>query len=412
MNVNKERIIQRIEKIAGFNSGEENGISRFSYGKDDAAARNWLIQTCTDLALSVTTDPVGNIRARYEGEDPSLAPVFIGSHIDSVRNGGEYDGIVGVVGALEVLSVMREENYHPKRPIELIVFAEEEGSNFGTTMVGSKALIGKLSVKDMEELCTDDGRKCIEVLKCFGLEPEKIKDYVLKPGDVAAMLELHIEQGIVLEREKKKLGVVKAIAGMSTIEVTVEGEANHAGATPMYMRSDPMAAAAVLISEIEDIAAHQMLKSTVATVGSISCKPDMPNVIPGEVSFTIDIRDIDDGAIQTTITKITECAQKLSERRGVKFTFNTIGDSTPVALSSRIIGVVRDAVESCTDSWMEMNSGAVHDAAMMAEITDVGMIFVPSVAGKSHNKEEYTSPEDIALGGQALLLAATELCKQ
>jgi len=410
LNVNKERIMQRIDDFARFNDNDDGGISRFSYGNADAKARVWLMQICEELQLQVTVDPVGNIRAHYEGRDASLTPVFIGSHIDSVRNGGKYDGVVGVVGAIEVLSVMRENNCLPRRSVELIIFAEEEGSNFGTTMVGSKALIGKLSVTDLEHLHTENGKKCTEVLEEAGFELGKMGDYILKPGDIDAMIELHIEQGIVLEREKKHLGVVQAIAGMATIEVTVCGTSNHAGSTPMHLRNDPMSAAAILIENIEDTAVNHILESTVATVGSIACKPNMPNVIPGEVSFTIDIRDIDQDAIQETIKRITDCAEKISLEREVTIQFRTIGSSLPIRLSPRIMDIVKRAVSSCSDSWMEMNSGAVHDAAMMASVTDVGMIFVPSVRGKSHNPEEYTSSSDIVLGCQALLLAVTELC--
>jgi len=402
--------MQRIDDFARFNDNDDGGISRFSYGNADAKARAWLMQICEELQLQVTVDPVGNIRAHYEGRDASLTPVFIGSHIDSVRNGGKYDGVVGVVGAIEVLSVMRENNCLPRRSVELIIFAEEEGSNFGTTMVGSKALIGKLSVTDLEHLHTENGKKCTEVLEEAGFELGKMGDYILKPGDIDAMIELHIEQGIVLEREKKHLGVVQAIAGMATIEVTVCGTSNHAGSTPMHLRNDPMSAAAILIENIEDTAVNHILESTVATVGSIACKPNMPNVIPGEVSFTIDIRDIDQDAIQKTIRRITDCAEKISLEREVTIQFRTIGSSLPIRLSPRIMDIVKRAVSSCSDSWMEMNSGAVHDAAMMASVTDVGMIFVPSVRGKSHNPEEYTSSSDIVLGCQALLLAVTELC--
>ena len=411
MNVNETRIMERIEAFSKFNENPEFGISRFSYGKEDAEARKWLQQVCKELNLCISVDPVGNIRARYEGKDPNLAPIMIGSHMDSVRNGGKYDGIVGVVGALEVLSVMRDYEYQPKRSIELIVFAEEEGSNFGTTMVGSKALTGKLSLEEMEVLHTENGENAIEVLEKFGLHPADMDAYILKSTDVDAMLELHIEQGIVLEREKKRLGVVQAIAGMTTLEVTISGESNHAGATPMNMRSDPMSAAAILMAKIEDVAAHQVLESTVATVGSISCKPNMPNVIPGEVVFTVDIRDIDADAIQDTIQKIEKYAENISEERGVQIAFRTIGTSLPIALSPRIKAVIEKAVAKCSDSWMKMNSGAVHDAAMMASVTDVGMIFVPSVRGKSHNKEEYTEASDITLGCQALLLSVCSLCE-
>lgn len=409
MKVRSERIIQRIETFAGFNNSTA-GVSRFSYSKEDAAARKWLLGICNALNLSTCVDSVGNIRARYEGTDPSLAPILIGSHMDSVRCGGKYDGIVGVVGALEVLSVMREHNYQPNRSVELIVFAEEEGSNFGTTMVGSKALIGKLTLDNMAQLHTDDGRNCIQVMEDFGLHPQNIEHDILRPGDVEAMLELHIEQAIVLERMHKRLGVVKAIAGMTTLEVSIHGESNHAGATPMNLRHDPMCAAAALIAETEDIAAHQVLDSTVTTIGTFNCKPGMPNVICSDVSFTIDIRDIDAQAIETATKKIYAAAEQIAAARGVTINFSVIGKSSPILLSPRVTEIITKNVAECCTEWMPINSGAVHDAAMMAMITDVGMIFVPSVNGKSHNAEEYTAPEDIALGCQALLQTALQLC--
>ena len=233
--------------------------------------------------------------------------------------------------------------------------------------------------------------------------------YVLHKGDVAAMLELHIEQGVVLDREKRRLGVVQAIAGMTTLEITVTGVPNHAGSTPMRMRQDPMPAAAELIIAIEQLAAKQALPDTVSTVGSIACTPDMSNVIAGQVRFTVDIRDIDAAGIQRVLDGIQAETKRICAERGVEIQQKTIGSSAPIHLSPQVIQSIANVVSHSTDSWQFINSGAVHDAAMMASITEVGMIFVPSEAGKSHCRDEYTAPEDIALGCQVLLQAVLDL---
>ena len=244
----------RIGDLARFNATPGRGITRFSYSPQDAQARAYLMECFRALELAVRVDPMGNIRARYEGADPSLAPLWIGSHIDSVRHGGPYDGVVGVVGALEAVSVLRENGVRPRRSVEVVIFSEEEGSNFGTTMVGSKCLVGKLDLPGLVQLRAEDGRTCAQVVRDFGLHPEEAASCRLAPGEVDAMVELHIEQGIVLDRKGIRLGVVEAIAGMVTIRVTVTGESNHAGATPMDMRLDPMVAAARLILRAQEIA--------------------------------------------------------------------------------------------------------------------------------------------------------------
>ena len=410
MQVNQQRIMGRIEDLARFNATPGEGVTRFSYSPQDAQARAYLMERFSELGLSVRVDPMGNLRARYEGTDPSLAPLWIGSHIDSVRHGGRYDGVVGVVGALEAVSVLRENGVRPRRSVEVVVFSEEEGSNFGTTMVGSKCLAGKLDLQGLEQLRTEDGRTCVQVAREFGLHPEEAARCRLRPGEVDAMVELHIEQGIVLDRKKIRLGVVGAIAGMVTIRVTVAGESNHAGATPMDMRLDPMAAAARLILRVQEIAAHECGPHTVATVGEIACSPNMPNVIPGQVSFTVDIRDIEDAGIDRALELLRGDMDRLSGA-GYGLSVETIGRNPPVTLTERVVSAVREAAQSCGVPYLDMNSGAVHDTSMMALVTDVGMIFIPSVDGKSHNPEEYTAPEDIALGCQVLLETAVRLTK-
>ncbi|WP_300410265.1 M20 family metallo-hydrolase [Lagierella sp.] len=412
MKVDGARIAKRIEEISKFNSTKGEGVTRFSYSKEDEKARDWIGNILDNLNMDYSVDSVGNLRARYEGKSNSLPPLLIGSHIDSVKNGGKYDGVLGVIGALEVLNVMKENNYIPNRPVELIIFSEEEGSNFGTTMVGSKALTGKLNFESLSKLENSEGKSAVEVLKDFGLDPKEMKKHVLKPEEIFCMLELHIEQGIVLENQNKQIGIVEAIAGMITLDVTVKGEENHAGSTPMNMRKDALVIAADLIKEIENIAKYKVEKTTVATVGKISSKPNMANVIPGEVRFTVDIRDINQYDLEKAETLIRREAKRIENEKNFEIAIKVLGASDPVGLSPSIVDIITNEVKSLTDSWMKLHSGAVHDAAMMADITPTGMIFVPSVLGKSHTKEEFTKQEDIKLGVQALLNSVIKLSNE
>ncbi len=411
MKVNQYRIESVIETLAKFNDTPENGVTRFSYSKNDRAAKDYLMNIFNELSLKMSVDAIGNIRARYEGKDPSLSPILIGSHMDSVRNGGKYDGIVGVVGAIEVVRVLSENNYKPKRSIEIIIFAEEEGSNFGTTMVGSKTLVGKLDVSDLKKLKNYQNHTCYDMVKGFGLNPDEISNYLITKDDAYAMIELHIEQGIVLEKEQKKLGIVEVICGMKTIKVSVEGVSNHAGATPMNFRQDPLVAVAEFISSIEKAARYYVLPTTVATVGEINCSPNMANVIPKSVTFTVDIRDVEQNGIDEMIKFVDKELKYIIEKYNVTASYILIGESKCIDLSKKITDAIESSITSLKVPFMRMNSGAVHDAAMFAQVTDVGMIFIPSRDGKSHSADEYSSYEDIALGCLVLLNTVIELAQ-
>lgn len=403
METMQNRIMERIEALAELNDTPGSGVTRFSYGEQDALARKYLLEECQRLGLSYGIDAVGNIRIRYEGECSELAPVLFGSHIDSVRNGGKYDGIVGVVTGMEVLAVLCENMAELKRPVELIIFAEEEGSNFGTTMLGSKALVGKCDCDYLKELRSGDHISAYEVMKKSGLKPDGISCYQLKPGDVYAMIELHIEQGIVLEREHKTIGVVEAIAGMKTYRVKVNGNSNHAGSTPMNLRRDPAVAAAKLICVIEEFAKTGAYSTTVATVGEIICEPNATNVIPQSVQFSVDIRDIKEDGIEKVAEFLKKQIQCVEVSDHVTVELQLVGTSKCISLNPEIVDCIEECVKARGISYMRMNSGAVHDSAMLTEVTRVGMIFVPSVAGKSHTEREYTKPEDIKLGADLLL---------
>jgi len=232
MQVSIDRIRKDIETICSFNATPGKGYTRFSYSAEDLKAREYLLSQFRDLGMECRTDPAGNLRARLEGSSPHAPAVMSGSHIDTVLHGGMFDGLVGTVGALEVARVLREEGVRPVHPFEVVVFAEEEGSNFGTTTAGSKAMVGRYGVEDLKKLKNPEGTSMYEAAKSIGLDPDKLPESILKPGDLKAMVELHIEQSVVLDTEELQIGIVEAIAGIRAYSLSLEGVPNHAGATP------------------------------------------------------------------------------------------------------------------------------------------------------------------------------------
>jgi allantoate deiminase len=407
--VSGERIKDRIERIAEHTATPGEGCSRFTYSEEDRCVRDMILDWFDTLGLQVNVDAVGNIRARLVGKNPDLAPVVTGSHIDTVPHGGKFDGVTGVVSAIEAVTCIVDSGFRPERSIEIIVFAEEEGSNFGMTTAGSKTLVGTFSEQDLHHLKNEDGVSMFEMAERFGLHPEHCEQDRIRPGDVDAMIELHVEQSIVLDREGPSIGIVQAIAGGKFYRVHFIGEANHAGATPMDMRKDAMVAAANAIARFHELVMEKKLKDTVGTVGQIHCEPNGSNVIAERVTFTLDIRDV----VQEGIDRITDDLEamfnEVAETFNVTCEIEPVGTSKPVRLSERIIGVIEHAAQSAGLDYRLMNSGAVHDAAEMTPVTDVGMIFVPSIDGKSHKPDEHTHISDIQLGCKLLLSALLDL---
>ncbi|MTI96530.1 MAG: Zn-dependent hydrolase [Firmicutes bacterium] len=403
-----DRIRQDIEALSKFNSTPEQGCTRFSYSREDWQARDYLLRQFEQLNLSVTTDGVGNIRARRNGIKPELPPVLIGSHIDTVHHGGKFDGVLGVVSGLEALRVICAANTSHTHPIELVIFAEEEGSNF-TSLAGSKALVGALDVEDLKRLVNSQGVSMYQAAKDFGLDPDSMHRHVISPGAVKAMLELHIEQSVVLETEGIPVGIVENVAGGRWLGVTLKGVANHAGATPMPYRKDPMAGAAEIISQVGTIVAAQGTDTTVATVGKIECSPNAPNVIPGEVFFTFDVRDINTAGMENVCSALIRTVKTVAESNGLRAEIQVMGETLPVRLSPFVSSELEAAATGLGLQHKRMNSGALHDACIMAGVTDVGMIFVPSVGGRSHAPEEDTRYQDIEAGAKLLLAALLRL---
>lgn len=409
LETNLGRIEAAISKLSQFNATPGKGCTRFSYSQEDSQAKEYLLKEFYELGLEVTVDAVGNIRARLEGEDQHGPTVATGSHIDTVLHGGNYDGVVGVVGALEAVRVIVENKISVKSPIEIIVFVEEEGSNFGMTTVGSKAMIGKYTLEDLKNLKSGRGVSLYQTAVNCGLNPDTLGELTIKPGEIKAMIELHIEQGGQLESAGVSIGIVEVIAGIKVVDVKFEGVSNHAGATQMHLRKDPLVSAAKMIIAVEDIAKNQSLPSTVGTVGRVVCFPNVANVIPGKVTCTLDIRDVNPDGIGMAYAKIEKAVRQIAEEDGLNVQVEVVGEVVPIWLSEKVSAVIEGIAAQRKIDYLRLNSGAIHDACLLANITEVGMIFIPSIKGRSHVPEERTDINDIKLGCDLLLEAIVKL---
>ena len=411
LTINPDRLLSRLDELSRFTRTPGEGVTRFSYSKEDKEAREYLYSLFNDAGFKFSTDGAGNIRARLEGSDPGEPAVLSGSHIDTVLRGGKYDGAVGTLGALEALETIAESGLLHRCSLEVVVFSEEDGSNFGSTLAGSKAFVGKYGVREMKSLKNSQGESMYDLAKAAGYNPDLMPSQRLRPETVKAMIELHIEQSVFLESKGVSIGVVERIAGIKSIELRLAGVPNHAGATPMNLRQDPMAGSAHLITLIETLAKGSGTGSTVATVGKIICKPNVPNIIPGEVSFSVDIRDGVQSGIDSVLNGIGAVGPAIATSRGLALETIPVSESEPVVLSGEIVSLIEKCADKLGMPYQRMNSGAVHDSCMLAPLVPTGMIFVPSKGGRSHTPEEYTAPEDIVKGASLLAEVMYELAK-
>lgn len=403
MKISGERILSDLDVLKSFTDTPGAGVSRFSYGENDKKARNFIKETVESNGFSVRTDPIGNMFIGLPGRDEKQKKIYVGSHIDTVRNGGWLDGIYGVVSGLEILRTLSENGSDRVSEVEVVIFAEEEGSNFGSTMTGSKFITGIYGEKDLDRLKNDAGISLREMLLKCGFPPYRQEDVIWDFSRVQAMLELHIEQGPVLEQEGRTVGIVDAIFGMKTVEVTIKGIGNHAGATPMRYRADAMAAAAICITEVERIAKADPEGILVATVGKVAVSPNCSNVIPEKVIFTVEVRDKLEEKIQKGIKDIEEAVIKISEQRRTTCEIRTVADSKPFRMNGRIIKLLEQMASEGGISHQSIDSGAVHDTCIIAPHVPSCMLFVPSIGGRSHVPFEDTEPDDLISGAQLLL---------
>ena len=383
-----------------------NGNDRVAYSDYDIQAREYLKGYLKNLGLTVKVDYAANIIARKEGADKKLKPIIFGSHIDAVPNGGHYDGPLGVIGGIEALETILDNKIITSHPLELIIFTNEEGGVFG-----SRALAGKLN-DDALEVKTASGFTNGEGVDRLGGDQRKIFDVVKSSNDYPAFVELHIEQGNILNKNNIDIGVVTGIVGLKWWDVTITGFANHAGTTPMDERKDPMIAAADFILLVKNII-NEIPGNQVGTVGKIEAFPGAPNVIPGKVKLSLEIRDLDENKIDFLFNEIEKRAKLIALENETIISFSSIDiNASPALMDDQIQALIIDAANELNYSFKKMPSGAGHDAQDMAIIVPSGMIFIPSVDGISHSPKEFSSDEAVYKGTNILLNTILKLDKE
>jgi len=399
-----ERIRRDIETIARFSSSRR-GIGRLTFTSEYWAAVDYVADQLAAVGYERRTTIHGNTRFRARGADWGLPAVTVGSHLDAVPDGGRFDGVAGVVAGVEIARLFAERGDATARPYEVVVFAEEEGARFGRVLAGSKAMVGGLTLEALAEMQDSSGVGYLEALGSRAENaPTGLRD-VLGTGDIAAYFELHIEQSLVLESARVPIGIVQAITGIRQYRVAYTGVANHAGATPMHLRRDSLAAAAQAIAAVEKHAAGSVTGTTVGTVGMIASQPNAANVIPGHTVFSVDLRDTDADDLGRISKSVLESIERIAEERKVSAEVRSVADSAPVVLSRRLRDALTESAARLGIDYLELPSGAAHDAQEIARIADAAMVFVPSAGGRSHCPEEDTPYESIALGVDVLLEA-------
>ena len=399
--VDSGRVQEHLSQLATFGANPDGGVSRVAFSDADVAGRAYVRRLMEGAGLDVRTDAAGNLVGRREGADRTLPAIVVGSHTDSVPHGGNYDGDVGVIGAIEVAQQLR--GRHLRHALEIVDFTDEEGG-----LVGSRAMAGDLSAATLD-LVNSSGRSVREGIRALGGDPDGLASARRNPGEVAAYLELHIEQGGTLERTHTDIGVVEGIVGIHWWEAIVTGVANHAGTTPMDQRFDALVAASELVLAV-NAAATASPGRQVATVGRIQAEPGAPNVIPGRVVLSIEVRDLDPARIAAVFERIRARAAEIARVRGTPIEFRDLeATAAPALTDARIQRVIAGEARALGLTSVTMPSGAGHDAQDIARIAPIGMIFVPSAGGISHSPREYTGPADIANGVNVLLRAVLKI---
>ena len=408
MDINTRRLKSEFEQISRFGALAGGGLTRLAFSREDKAARDFLLSLLQKENFKIKIDDAGNIFAKFSGvSNPDLPSVSAGSHIDSVPQGGFYDGTLGVMAALEAIRTVRDSGERLARPLELIVFVCEESSRFKMATVGSKIISGKLSQQRLGELKDRDGISLFDAMQAFGLNPANLKNCVLPKSSFNS----YIEQGPVLQRRGIPVGIVTGIAAPVRYELRIEGRADHSGATPMDMRCDALACASEIVLSAERIA--KAGKTTVATTGYANALPGVLNVIPGACMLGLDIRDIDEEALRAADDQICAAIDEICARRGCRFELKNLIKDRPVKLSEEMI----DLLESCAGELkipsLRLPSGAGHDAMNMTELADrVGMLFVPCKDGISHNVNESINWHDAFAATKVLAAAMLSLAKK
>jgi ureidoglycolate amidohydrolase len=402
LRIDHQQLSSEIETLAAISDAEPPAVTRIVFTPTDLKARAWVISRCEEAGLTVRQDAIGNTFARWNGSDPAAPAVGTGSHIDAIPNAGKYDGVVGVLGGLEAIRALQRSGFRPKNSIELLVFATEEPTRFGIGCLGSRLLSGTLSADAASKLKDRDGASVDEVRRKADLNG-KLQDVKLAKGYYKAFLELHIEQGPLLERARTSLGIVKSIAAPASLRISIEGAGGHAGGVLMPDRKDALCAAAELILAVENAARTSGAVDTVATVGVCEVFPGAVNSIPSRVTMTLDIRDTDQARRNRAMQTIERASQNISAKRGVSIQSELLNADAPAECAPEVRTALADSCREHGFPFLEMVSRAYHDSLFISRIAPTGMLFIPCRNGYSHRPDEYAAPEDIARG--ALLLA-------
>lgn len=407
LSVNPRRIEANLRHFARIGYSPDGGMNRLAFSRTDLRARQLLLHVMHNLGLTTRIDSFGNVFGRMDGCEPGLPPLLIGSHLDAVPGGGRFDGSIGVTAALEVVALFRECQVEPRFPLEVVSFASEESSRFGRGTLGSGIVAGTWEPAEILDLTDARGFSLRRVLQRAGLDPANVGQARRQPGDFLAYLEMHIEQGRVLEDQQAQIGVVEGIAAPTRLRVRVDGQADHSGATPMGLRRDALTGASEIILAVERLA--QEAGNVVGTVGSARVDPGAINVVPGRVDLLVDIRSIEGAAKAVVVGQLRDEINAIALRRDLRMSIQILTDEEPVLLDRRVIAALERRCEARGTPWLRMMSGAGHDAMHIAQLCPAGMILAPSRNGISHHRAEWTDLNDIVAGAQIFADTALEL---
>jgi ureidoglycolate amidohydrolase len=403
-----DQLIHELEALALFSDAPAPAVTRIVFSETDRQARAWLKQRCAEVGLSVREDAVGNTFFRWEGSSPELPAVASGSHIDAIPHAGRYDGTVGVLGALEAIRALQRTGVRPRRSIELVLFTSEEPTRFGIGCLGSRLMSGTLDPARAAALRDSQGATLDEVRATAGFSGP-LASVALPAGCYHAFVELHIEQGPLLERAGIPLGIVTAIAAPATLRIEIEGEGGHAGGVLMPDRRDAFLAAAEVVLAVESAAKGTGAIDTVGTVGICEIFPGAVNSIPSRVRMTADVRDIDLARRDSVLAAIQSRTEVIAARRRVTVRNEIVNADAPADAAALVVDALRSSAGACGLPYQTMVSRAYHDSLFMARIVPAGMLFIPCRGGVSHRPDEYAAPDDIARGVRVLAAALARL---
>jgi N-carbamoyl-L-amino-acid hydrolase len=404
--INKRRLLRDLNAVSRIGIGDHGSVTRLVFSIKELRSRQFLIHQMRQIGLQIHIDRIGNIFGRLDTHNAKSPALLVGSHLDTVLHGGKFDGTMGVIAALEAVRTLKEQKFALESPVEVVCFVGEESSRFGYSTLGSSLVAGELCTKDLTYAADAQGNKLADVLASMGIHRNNLGSMRRDPSTIKAYLELHIEQGPILEAKGKPIGVVTSIAAPTRFRVVFTGQADHSGTTPMEMRKDALVAASEFIVALEKTCRQfsRMEKGrVVGTVGAVKIEPGVINAIPGHAELSVDIRSVTAEAKSRVVRLVQARIRAIARRRKIQVEILPLREEDPVPLDKRLIRLLKECCEARNIAYEIMPSGAGHDAMQMAKVTPAGMLFIPSRRGISHSPLEWSEPEDICLGAQLLL---------